>query len=118
MTHHVIQPDLFDPLHDVLDGGEGGAAAGSHVLVAAVRIYEAGQTGPDLSEQEDWARRAFYELHGDRLAAELEGTTCPEDEVTAVTPEAPASETSFQRQAKAGRSLKSKATSVARKAAR
>jgi len=66
MTQRVIQKDLFDPTHDVVYGGEGGAAAERHVLVAAVRIYEGqGTKGPDTSEQEDMAFWAHWELNGD-----------------------------------------------------
>jgi len=108
VTHRSngYQPDMFDPTHDVIDGGEGGAAAERHVRVAAVSIYEAGQSGPDLTEQED---RAFW-LYYQHLWEEE--NACPEDST-----EPQGSVISSPRTAKAGRLSKSKAASAAKERA-
>lgn len=62
MTHRVIQPDLFDSLHDVCDtGGEGGGGGEYAVVSAAVRVYRTGEEPRDLSGlEEELARTAHW----------------------------------------------------------
>lgn len=66
VTHRAkgYQPDLFEPLHDVIDGGEGGAAADTHVL-AAVVIHERGPWGSSSGfDQESQAFWLYYDTLG------------------------------------------------------
>jgi len=62
MTWRVIQPDLFDPLHDVCDtGGEGGGGGGDNYVVvsAAVRVYD--RPPPDITAvEQELASQAYW----------------------------------------------------------
>jgi len=64
VTHRVTgyQPDLLDPLHDVIDGGVGGGEDERHVRVASVRIHDDWSRSAPVSQQADEAFWMHY-LH-------------------------------------------------------